>query len=76
MKILTGDISNAFIQATTKEMCYSICGPEWSENKDKVIIIKKAHYELTTSAAQWQNLFADFLQSLGFKPCCYDRDVC
>ena len=76
LRILTGDIGNAFIQAPTKEKVYTVCkGKEWGEYKDCVAIIKKALYGLTTSAAQWRNLFADFLRKLGFIPTRYDRDV-
>jgi hypothetical protein len=75
LSILTGDIGNAFIQAPTQEKVYTICGKEWGDYYKRVAIIKKALYGLTTSAAQWRNLFADFLRKLGFKPTRYDRDV-
>ena len=67
LKILCGDIGNAFIQACTKEKVYTHCGNYWGEYKGKVAIIKRALYGLTASATQWRKLFADYLRSLGFK---------
>ena len=75
LQLLNGDIGNAFLQALTKEKCYTICGEEWGELKGRVAIIKKTLYGLTTSAHQWRKLFSDFLRSLGFKSTRYDRDV-
>ena len=76
LKILCGDIGNAFLQAPTKEKVYTTCnGPEWGEYRGMVAIIQKALYGLTTSAHQWRQYFADFIRSLGFHPVRYDRDV-
>ena len=66
LQLIIGNSGNAFLQATTKEKCYTICADYWGEYKHKVAMIKKALYGLTTSAAQWRNLFVD-LRSLGFK---------
>lgn len=71
-----GDISNAFLQAPTKEKVFTTCdGPEWGDYCGIVAIIQKALYDLTTSAHQWRQYFADFIRSLGFHPVRYDRDV-
>ena len=75
LRILTGDIGNAFIQAKTKEKVFTRCGDEWGKYAGQVAVIEKALYGLTTSAAQWRKLFADFLRSLGFRATRYDRDV-
>lgn len=74
-KFLYGDIGNAFIQAQTQEKVYTICGKEWGDYYKCKAIIKRALYGLTTSAAQWRNLFANFICSLGFKPTQYDCGV-
>ena len=49
--------------------------PGMGRAQRRIITTQKALYGLTTSAAQWSNLFAAFLRSLGFQPCRYDRDV-
>ena len=63
LKVLCGDIGNAFLQAYTKEKVFTKCGPELGEHKGKIAIIVKSLYGLTTSAAEWRNLFADKLRS-------------
>ena len=75
LQLINGDIGNAFLQARTNEKCYTVCENYWGEYHGQIAIINKALYGLTTSAAQWRNLFADFLRSLGFKSTRYDRDV-
>ena len=75
LTVLAGDIGNAFIQARTKEKCYTVCGPEFGAREGSIAIIVRALYGLTTSAERWRTLFADFLRSLGFVSTRYDRDV-
>ena len=75
LQILQGDIGNAFIQAKTKEKCWTRCGSEFGSKAGCVALLVKALYGLTTSAHQWRNMLADFLRSMGFKPTRFDRDV-
>ena len=75
LRILTGDIGNAFIQAPTKVKVCTICGKEWREYYKCVAIINRTLCGLKTSTAQWRNLFANFLRKLHFKPTKYDREV-
>ena len=75
LNVLCGDIGNAFIQAQTKENIYTRCGNEFGDKAKSIAIIKRALYGLTTSAERFHTLLADFLRTLGFKPCRFDRDV-
>jgi len=75
LKVTTGDIGNAFVQAHTKEKCYVQCGPEFGNKAGLIAIIIRALYGLTTSAERFRTLLADFLRSLGFIPSRFDRDV-
>ncbi len=75
LEMLQGDIGNAFIQAKTKEKCYTRCGAEFGSKAGCIAILVKALYGLTTSAHQWRNMLADFIRSMGFKPTRFDRDV-
>ena len=75
LKVLCGDIGNAFIQATTKEKIYTRLGSEFTSRAGCIALIVKALYGLTTSAERFRTLLADFIRSLGFTPTRYDRDV-
>ncbi len=76
LKALCGDVGNAFVTAMTKEKVYCIAGLEFgAENKDKVIIIRKALYGLASSAACFHAHFGDTLRSFGFTPTRFDNDV-
>jgi hypothetical protein len=75
LRVLTGDVGNAFIQAFTKEKCYTRLGAEFGDRAGMIAIIVRALYGLTTSAERYRTLFADFLRGLGFTPTRYDRDV-
>jgi len=75
LRVLTGDVGNAFIQANTAERVYTRVGPEFGEHDGKIALIVKALYGLTTSAERFRTLLADFLRTIGFIPSRYDRDV-
>ena len=75
LKFVTGDISNAFVQADTKENIYSIAGPEFGEKEGSVVLIKKALYGLATSARQWSLTLGDAIRGMGFTPTRADPDL-
>ena len=75
LKMLCGNIGNAFIQAKTQVKVWTECGPEFGECEGSIAIIVHALYGLTASAARWRNLFADFLWNAGFTATHFDRDV-
>jgi hypothetical protein len=76
LKLLCGDVGNAYINAYTKELVYSTCGKEFGpELEGKTIVIKKALYGLKTSSERWWSHFADTLRSLGFRGARYDKDA-
>ena len=73
LKLICGDIRNAFLNAKTDERCYVRAGPEFGPREGSVALIVCALYGLVTSAERWRACFADFLRSLGFVPTRYDR---
>ena len=75
LKIVCGDVGNAFVTAPCLEKVYSRAGPEFGEQQDTVMILVKALYGLQSSSRAFRGHFADFLKSLGFHSCRYDRDV-
>jgi hypothetical protein len=76
LKLLCGDVGNAYVNAYTNELVYSKCGLEFGpELVGKTVIIKKALYGLKTSSERWWSHFADTLRGLGFCGTRYDKDV-
>ena len=75
LKIMTGDIGNAFVHAFTKEKIYSVAGKEFGDREGCKIIIKKALYGLATSARQWNLALGDMIRKLGFVPSRADPDL-
>jgi hypothetical protein len=75
LKVLCGDIGNAFIQAKTNERVYTRVGNEFGEHAGKIALIVRALYGLTMSAEHFHMLLADFLCTLGFTPSRFNRDV-
>lgn len=76
LKLLCGDVGNAYVNAYTNELVYSKCGKEFGANLEgKTLIIKKALYGLRSSSERWWSHFADTLRGLGFKNTRYDKDV-
>jgi hypothetical protein len=76
LKVLAGDIGNAYLNAETTEKAYCICGPEFGpELEGRIAIIKKGLYGLKSSGARWHANFANTLYLMGFNPSIYDPDV-
>ena len=76
LKILCGDIGNAYVNATTNEKVYCKAGLEFGPKyKDQIVIIKKALYGLASSSERWHTTLANTLRSDGWHPTRYDRDV-
>ena len=75
LKVLFGDVSNAFVTTTTSEKVYCIVSPEFGQKQGMTVIIEKALYGLTTSAARFHNHLADTFPSLNFNPTRFDHDV-
>ena len=61
LRILTGDIQNAYLNAYTKEKIYFRAGNEWKHSKGRVIIISRALYGLKSSALMRRNHLADMI---------------
>ena len=44
LKIMAGDIGNAYLEAKTQELVYIIAGPEFGELEGMILILNKALY--------------------------------
>ena len=68
LKVLAGDIQNAYLNAFTKEMIYFRADDEQKADKGKIIVITRALYHLKSSALMWWNHLADIIgNKLKFK---------
>jgi hypothetical protein len=76
LKLLCGDVGNAYVNAYTNEKVFSRCGMEFGQEYfGKTLTIKKALYGLRTSSERWWSHFADTLRGLDFRSARYDKDV-
>jgi hypothetical protein len=76
LEVLAADVQNAYLNAPTKEKCYTIAGPEFGpDNEGRPVLIVRALYGLRSSGARWRDHLADTIKSLGFKACLADGDV-
>ena len=51
LKIMAGDVGNAYLEAKTQEKIYIIAGPEFGELEGTIMVVNKALYGLKTSGA-------------------------
>ena len=75
LQMITGDISNAFVQAPTCENIWTRAGKEFGEKENCVIILDKALYGLSTSARQWNITLEAEIKNMGFTQCRADADL-
>jgi Reverse transcriptase (RNA-dependent DNA polymerase) len=76
LKVLVGDVKNAYLNAPTEELCYCIAGQEFGANNvGQPVKIVRALYGLHISGARWRDHMAAMLCELGFKNCLADLDV-
>ena len=55
LKIMAGDIQNAYLNAPTKERVFFYAGYEWKSDKVRQVFIFRALYGLKNSALAWRN---------------------
>jgi hypothetical protein len=76
LALWTTDVSNAYLEAFTKEKLYVEAGPELGGHRlHHILVIKKALYGLRTSGARWHDRLSDVLRDMGFLPCRAEPDV-
>ena len=75
LKGMTSNIGNVFIQAEKNEKTHRKSSSEFGDRAGSISIIVRVLYNLTTSAERFCIKFADYLYTLGFVRCCFDRDV-
>ena len=63
-----GDVSNAYLEAHTREKLCIIARPEFGELQDHIFSIYKALYGTRTGGACWHDKLFGTLQHMGFQP--------
>ena len=68
LDVLAADVQNAYLNAPTKERCYTIAGPEFGpDNVGRPVLIVRALYGLRSSGARWRDHLASTLRDAGLK---------
>jgi Reverse transcriptase (RNA-dependent DNA polymerase) len=75
LEIMAADIGNAYLNAYTSEKVFTITGPEFGDESNRVAILVRALYGLKSSGAAWHACFAQSLFDLGFVSCQSDPDI-
>ena len=76
LKVIAGDVSGAYLNASCREKIYTICGPEWGSMQGRYAKITRALYGLASSGASWRATLASVLKHhMGFTSCRADNDV-
>jgi Reverse transcriptase (RNA-dependent DNA polymerase) len=71
LSLMAADVQGAYLNAKCHEKVYTVCGPEFgNERLGCVSIIVKALHRLKTSAYAWREHISQTLRDdLEFKPC-------
>ncbi len=76
VELLAADISNAYLNALTREQVYTTAGLEFgAELQGKPVHIVRALYGLRSSGAAWRAHLAGTLQTMGFISSLADPNV-
>ena len=65
-QVLSGDLSNAYLHARTRERVCCLLGDEWGEDKGKYAIIIKAIYGLVSSAYEYHRYVMAAMLEMGW----------
>ena len=69
------DIGNAYLEAMTRKKLYANARKEFELLAGKILVIRKALYELKTSGALFHELLSETLKALGYRPSKAEPDL-
>ena len=75
LQLWGADVSNAYLEAKTKEKVYIIGGPEFGMLEVHTLLIDKALHGLRSSGLCWHQRFADVLRAIGFTQSKAESDI-
>ena len=76
LEVMAADIRNAYLQAPSSELYYTICGPEFGQEYiGRKALIVRALYGTKTAGADFRNHLRSCMVHLGYESCLADPDV-
>ena len=76
LNVFAADIQNAYLQATSSQKDYIICGPEFGvENIGLTALIHRALYGEKAAGRDFRNHLCSCMEFLNFKSCLADPNV-
>ena len=75
LKLMQGDVGNAYLELYTQEKVYFIAGPEFGHHTGNTFVIEKALYGLCSSCLQFHECLSNVLQGFNFTCSHGDPDV-
>lgn len=75
LKIMSGDVSNAFPHAHAMDKSCTVAGEEFAERQGCAFELARSLYGMTTASRSWSLCFGDFMHSLGYAPKRADPDM-
>ena len=75
LSIWSGDIGNAYLEATTKEKIVFVAGGEWGDEEGHLMRCDKALYGLATSGLRFHEKLSADLRKMGWVQCKALTDV-
>ena len=68
LRMMSGDVGNAFLHEPTQEKVFAIAGKEFGERTGCKARIDKALHRMATSSRSWSLFLSDFTRSLDCVP--------
>ena len=75
LELYGADVSNAYLEAETREKVYIVGGLGFGELQGHTLLIHKALYGLKSSGKRWHEKLFDILRAMNFTPSKADSDV-
>jgi len=75
LELKAADVTNAYLNAPTKEKIWFVGGLECGEGHGKVCVLTRALYGLRGSGNAWRSFFSKTLEQMNFESTKADRDV-
>ena len=75
LKVVSGDVGNAFLHAKPLEKVYTIAGSEFREREGCLVEIIRNMYGMASASRAFSLHLGDFIQSLGFEPTRANPDI-
>ena len=68
LKVMSGDVGNAFPNAPTKEKVHAVAGEKFGERMGCLVEIIKTSYGMSTASRSFALCLGDFIRTLGYVP--------